>query len=97
MKLAHLVSTSLLLAALGASAQGTPAPSELRRLDTFEREVMSALQASHAERRSVVLHVAGGTVSGIVTGIGPDVVALANREHARLLVRRERIDAVEAD
>ena len=98
MRLAPLLSVFLLLAALDAGAQDKTAPEPpLRPLDGFEREVLSALQASHAERRGVVLHVAGGTVTGIVTGIGPDVVALSNREHARILVRRERIDAVEAD
>lgn len=97
MRLASFLPAVLLLTTLGAGAQDKPNTAAPRQLDGFEREVLSALQASHAQRRSVVLHVAGGTVSGIVTGIGPDVVALANREHARILVRRERIDAVEAD
>jgi hypothetical protein len=97
MRLAPFFPALLMLSTVGVSAQDKPSAPALRPLDGFEREVLGALQASHTERRSVVLHVAGGTVSGIVTGIGPDVVALANREHARILVRRERIDAVEAD
>jgi hypothetical protein len=33
----------------------------------------------------------------VVKAIGPDVVVLANREHSRILVRRDRIDAVEGE
>jgi hypothetical protein len=33
-------------------------------------------------------------VAGYVTAIGPDSVILTSREHARIVVRRERIDAV---
>jgi hypothetical protein len=36
-------------------------------------------------------------MSGIVKAIGPDAVILANREHATIIVRRERIDAIEGD
>ena len=97
MRLSPLLPAVLMLSSLGAGAQDKPDAAAPKPLDGFEREVLGALQASHAQRRSVVLHVAGSTVSGIVTGIGPDVIALANREHARILVRRERIDAVEAD
>ena len=97
MKLAAMVPATLLLAALAAGAQETAAPAALKPLDTFEREVLAALKASHQQRRGIVVHVGGEAIGGVVTGIGTDVVSLANREHARILVRRERIDAVEAD
>jgi hypothetical protein len=97
MKPTAMLAFALMLATLGAAAQESAAPAELKKLDTFEREVLAALQASHQQRRGIVVHVGGEAIGGVVTGIGPDVVALANREHARILVRRERIDAVEAD
>jgi len=65
--------------------------------DTFEREALKTLKAAHAAKKSVVLHVGGQTVAGAIKAIGPDVVVISNREHATILVRRERIDVVEAD
>ncbi|MCP5476088.1 MAG: hypothetical protein R3F18_06430 [Lysobacterales bacterium] len=65
--------------------------------DSFEREALKALKAAHAAKKSVYLHVGGQTIGGAVTAIGPDVVILRNREHETIIVRRERIDAVEAD
>lgn len=65
--------------------------------DTFEREALKALKASFAARRSVVIHTNGSTITGLVKAIGPDVIVLANREHETLVVRRERIDAIEAN
>jgi FAD/FMN-containing dehydrogenase len=65
--------------------------------DTFEREALKALKAAHAAKRSVVVHIGGQTIAGAVKAIGPDSIILSNREHATIIVRRERIDAVEAD
>jgi hypothetical protein len=65
--------------------------------DTFEREALQTLKASHASKRGIVIHVNGQSVAGVVKAIGPDVVVLANREYDRILVRRERIDAIEAN
>lgn len=65
--------------------------------DTFEREALKALKAAHAAKKSVVLHVGGQTVAGGVKAIGPDSIIISNREHATIIVRRDRIDAIEAD
>jgi hypothetical protein len=82
------------LAGAGTAAAQDAAPASA---DTFEREALTTLKASHANKRGVVLHVGGQKIPGIVKAIGPDSVVLANQEHARIVVRRERIDAVEAD
>lgn len=88
------LSLSLLLSlSMTATAQDA-APANA---DTFEREVLKTLKASFAAKRGVVVHVGGQTIPAIVKAIGPDVIVLSNREHATILVRRERIDAVEAD
>ena len=65
--------------------------------DTFEREALKAMKAAHAAKKSVVLHVGGQTVAGGIKAIGPDSIIISNREHATIIVRRERIDAIEAD
>lgn len=88
------LATALLLSlAMTANAQDT-APASA---DTFEREMLSVLKAAHAAKKSVYLHVNGRTVGGAVKAIGPDSVIISNREHATIIIRRERIDAVEAD
>ncbi len=65
--------------------------------DTFEREMIKALKSSMEAKRSVYLHVGGETIAGAVKAIGPDAIIISNREHATIIVRRERIDAIEAD
>ena len=65
--------------------------------DTFEREALKAMKAAHAAKKSVVLHVGWQTVAGGIKAIGPDSIIISNREHATIIVRRERIDAIEAD
>ncbi len=93
MQLRSAALTALLLAAMPMTSHAQdPAAA-----DTFEREVLKALKASHEAKRSVTLHANGSAVSGVVKAIGPDVVVLANRERSTIMVRRERIDAVEAD
>ena len=82
------------LAGAGTAAAQDAAPASA---DTFEREALISLKASHVNKRGIVLHVGGQKISGRVHAIGPDSVVLANQEHARIVVRRERIDAIEAD
>ena len=83
----------------GIAASGTVAAQDATpaAADTFEREALVTLRASHANKRGIVLHVGGQRIAGIVKAIGPDAVVVANREHGRIVVRRERIDALEAD
>lgn len=90
----------MFLRALGCAmvfASANAVAEEPAAADTFEREALKALKASFEAKRGLTLHVGGQRIGGVVKAIGPDVVVLANREHARILVRRERIDAVEAD
>lgn len=84
---------SLTIAMTGLRAEES-APA---RADTFEREALAVLRASHARQRSIVVHVNGEAVTGIVKAIGPDVVVLVNREYERVVVRRDRIDAIQGD
>ncbi len=95
MSLHHALLCAVLLSALAmpASAQ----EQEPASADTFEREVLNALRASVVAKRSVTVHVGGTAHAGLVQAIGPDVVVLANRERSRIMIRRERIDVVEAE
>jgi hypothetical protein len=93
MQLRHALLATLLIAGLPMTSHAQDPASA----DTFEREVLKALKASHEAKRSVTVHANGSSVSGMVKAIGPDVVVLANRERSTIMVRRERIDAVEAD
>jgi len=68
-----------------------PAPAQA---DRFEVEAAASLKKSAAEKKGVELIVGGERVAGYVTAIGPDSVILTSREHGRIVVRRDRIDAV---
>ncbi len=86
---------AILLSAVAMSqtvqAQDVPAA------DAFEREVAKVLKASHANKRGVVVHVGGEAIAGVVKAIGPDAIVMANQQYGTVIVRRERIDAVEAN
>lgn len=79
------------LAPLVQAADPMPAPAQA---DRFDVEAATSLKKSAAEKKGVELIVGGERVAGYVTAIGPDSVILASREHGRIVVRRDRIDAV---
>ena len=58
--------------------------------DPFE----DVLQASLAERKGVMVYVNGQAIPGRVTKLGPDTIELSSQEFRRIVVRRDRIDAV---
>jgi hypothetical protein len=73
------------------AAEPMPAPAQA---DRFDDEATVSLKKSAAEKKGLELIVAGEHVVGYVTAIGPDSVILTSREHGRIVVRRDRIDAV---
>lgn len=80
------------LAFMTTSRADTPAAPA--SADRFEVEALTSLKKSAAEKRGVELVVGGERVVGYVTAIGPDAVILTSREHGRIVVRRDKIDAV---
>ncbi len=52
------------------------------------------LDASLKDKKGVVLYVAGQAIPGRVVRMDAETVELTSREFARIVVRRERIDAV---
>lgn len=81
-----------LLASGGSHAQSTA--SAPATADSFEREAVKLLHASHANRTGVVVHVDGQALAGVVKAIGADVVVMDSRELGVIVIRRERIAAV---
>jgi hypothetical protein len=74
--------------------QAHAADSAAAAADRFDVEATVSLKKSAADKKGVELIVAGEHVVGYVTAIGPDSVILTSREHGRVVVRRDRIDAV---
>jgi len=92
MRIRHAALAALLLSASAIqAADPMPAPAQA---DRFDVEATVSLKKSAAEKRGVELVVGGQRVVGYVTAIGPDSVVLTSREHGRIVVRRDRIDAV---
>lgn len=94
MKISLMIPAMIFAMVSGGVQAQSPAPASA---DTFEREALGSLKRSFEGGRGIVVHVGGQRIAGVVKAIGPDVVILANREHSRILVRRERIDAVEGE
>jgi len=86
-----LAALAIALLPQARAADPMPAPAQA---DRFEVEAAVSLKKSAAEKKGVELIVAGERVAGYVTAIGPDSVVLTSREHGRIVVRRDRIDAV---
>ena len=86
-----LATLALALLPFAQAADPVTAPAQA---DRFEVEAATSLKKSAAEKKGVELIVAGERVVGYVTAIGPDSVILTSREHGRIVVRRDKIDAV---
>jgi hypothetical protein len=72
------------MAALGTAALAQAAS------DPFEE----VLQASLNDRKGVMVYANGQAIPGRVTKLGPETVELSSQEFRRIVVRRDRIDAV---
>ena len=80
----HLAVAGLGIASLTVAALAQAAPDPLEEV----------LQASLTDRKGVTVYVNGQSVPGRVTKLSPDTVELSSREFRRVVVRRDRIDAV---
>jgi hypothetical protein len=80
----HLIAVLATLASV-ASSPASAAPG-----DPFEQ----VLNASLSEKKGVVLYVNGQAIPGRVTKVDNESVELSSREFSRIVVRRDRINAV---
>jgi hypothetical protein len=81
----RLATAGIAMAALAMAAVAQAAES-----DPFGE----VLQASLAERKGVMIYANGQAIPGRVTKLGPETVELSSQEFRRIVVRRDRIDAV---
>lgn len=63
----------------------------------FRSELTSILERGMESKRGIIFHISGEEVAGVVKRILKDAVLVANQEHATILIRIDRIDAVELD
>ncbi len=82
----QLAMAGVAMAALGVGALAQAQAAS----DPFEE----VLQASLTERKGVMVYVDGQAIPGRVTKLGPETVEISSQEFRRIVVRRDRIDAV---
>ncbi len=61
---------------------------------TFDAATEALLVKSRDSKSGLAIHVNGQGIGAYVVEIGKDVVIAASREHSRIVIRRDRIDAV---
>jgi hypothetical protein len=88
--LAALLALTVLLVPHAALAQDSTASS-------FQAELQSLLSRSMESKRGVVFHLHGEKLPGVVKRLLSDAVLVSNQEHATILIRLDRIDAIELD
>ena len=82
--------------AAAVSVVATP-PGAKQIGDAFQTELRAALEQGIVARKGMVFHVQGATINGVVKGVRDGAVLVSNHEHGRILIRFDRIDAIEAD
>jgi hypothetical protein len=80
----QLVMAGVAMATLGMAALAQAAS------DPFEE----VLQASLTDRKGVMVYLGGQAIPGRVTKLEAETVELSSQEFRRIVVRRDRIDAV---
>jgi hypothetical protein len=86
---ALLVFTFLLVSPLAQAEAGSD--------PGFQAELKSLLTRGIESKRGVVFHLNGEKLPGVVKRLLTDAVIVSNQEHATILIRLDRIDAIELD
>lgn len=81
----RLLTLGLLLSSLAGAGLTYAAP-----VDGFDE----TLEISLKEKKGVMVYIDGQAIAGRVSKISSDSVELVSREYARIVIRRDRIDAV---
>lgn len=63
----------------------------------FQSELKSLLNRGVESKRGIVFHMNGSKIPGVVKRVLSDAVLVSNQEHATILIRLDRIDAIELD
>ena len=80
---------------LAAASTATPAAGSSS--EAFDAELLAMLKQGIVARKGMVFHVQGAEINGVVKEIRQGAVLVSNHEHGRILIRIDRIDAVEGD
>lgn len=64
---------------------------------TFDAASEALLVKSRDSKSGLAIHVNGSVIGAYVVEIGKDVIIAANREHSRIVIRRDCIDAIAAN
>ena len=65
--------------------------------NSFETELAAVLTQAITGRKSMMFHVQGAEITGVVKEVRDGAVLVSNHESARILIRFDRIDAVEGN
>ena len=79
------------------TATAVPLPAPVGVAATFETELLAVLTQSIAGRKGMVFHVQGAEIKGVVKEVRPGAVLVSNHENSRILIRFDRIDAIEGN
>lgn len=78
-----LLAAAVLAASLTIAGQAAAA-------DVFDEVLDTCLK----DKKGVVIHVNGQAISGRVVKVSAEAVEMSSREHPRIVIRRDRIDAM---
>ena len=87
----------ILMLALASQMAATSAHAEAAVESNFQSELKSILARGLESKRGIVFHLSGEEVPGVVKRILTDAVLVSNQEHSTILIRLDRIDAIEVD
>jgi hypothetical protein len=60
----------------------------------FDAAAEALLVKSRDSKAGLSIHVNGQVIGAYIVEIAEDVIIAANREHSRIVIRRDRIDAI---
>jgi len=85
--------TTLFALTLSLAMQAAQAADAIANFDSASEAL---LVKSRDAKSGLSIHVNGQVIGAYVVEIGKDVIIAANRENSRIVIRRDRIDAIAA-
>jgi hypothetical protein len=92
--LATLFLSSALGLQAGAQAQGQSTTAPTTRSAAVTESIRELLELSLKNGKGLMFYLGSQSLGGAVTKIGEQTVEVRNREHSRIVIRLDRIDAV---
>ena len=89
----NILRTTLLALTLSLAMNASSAAEAASNFDSASEALLTK---SRDTKSGLSIHVNGQVIGAYVVEIGKDVIVAANRESSRIVIRRDRIDAVAA-